>query len=724
MLRILFPLISGIAGEMWVDELSSSLIGLKISIVAVFVSLILISAYSFLTSTSQAYQYRVVNGGALILLLFSLGYIDTWLATGKNQPRHFSKFYRGGGDIVVAKVVEPPVEKEKLVTAVAEVTTLKSGNTVAPATGNVQLNFWKDKGDSVDIHYGDVIAFSREIQEFDPPKNPNEFRFKRYYALRNIYHKVFLNGDDWHLLKTDEGNNLFAGVLKVRASFLATIKKYVSDKNDFGVAAAIMLGYNDFENNDIKRAYASSGTLHVLSVSGLHVGIMFLMLNFLLKWMDERGRRFVIAKATFIILFIWFYAVLTGLSAPVIRSAMMFTLIQIGTVMARNVNTYNIVAGSAVLILLFNPFLIADVGFQLSYMAVFGIVYFYKKISVLLVFKLPSKYKSANQKGSLSKLNTFVKHHLRWLPVMAIDFCWQLIAVSIAAQVVTLPLSLLYFNQFPKLFLLSNLVVIPLSNLVLFIGTALFAFGHIPFLNDCAGALFNWLLHVLDKFVFAIDRLPFALIQGIVITTAELVLLYLLIGLIAWLTEQQKPKVLIAALGIFVALCSFQSYRNYTNSGLKEIVVYDVPKKKAVAFISSCKVQYDIDSSLLSNYGSMNFYIRHHWWNCGVTNASKISGIPTPYGDLVVFEGHRILLVDSAGEHSNYGIPLKADILVMSENIRTTIAQMSQKIHFDEVVFDSSNKPWRTKKWINECKSIGLRYWDVATQGAYIKHLE
>jgi competence protein ComEC len=260
-----------------------------------------------------------------------------------------------------------------------------------------------------------------------------------------------LKSGDWELLQVKEDNIFFSTIYKMREYFLSILSTYVRDRNQFAVASAIMLGYNDYMNGDITRAYASSGALHVLSVSGLHVGIMFFMLNVLLKFMDNRGRKLEITKSVSIILFIWLYACLTGLSPSVLRSAMMFSLIQSGTLLKRHVNTFNIVFGSAVVLMLFNPFIVTEVGFRLSYLAVLGIIYLQPKIYSLWAFK-------------------------NWF----LDKAWMIVAVSLAAQIATFPLSLLYFHQFPNLFLISNLVVIPVSNLILFLGTGLFAVGTIP----------------------------------------------------------------------------------------------------------------------------------------------------------------------------------------------------------------------------------------------------
>ena len=742
MLRVAFPLMIGIGLEITAGNVpGAGKQTLWLTMAQFFVCLFFVLTVGLVKNSVQAYRLRVYNGLALTIILISFGYMLTWFYSQKNYANHFGKFLQEDS-WVIAQIDEPPVVHEKIFTATAIVREVRNYDGQYKTTGNVQLNFMKDSL-MRKPEYGDVILVKSKIEEVSGPKNPGEFNFKNYQGFHNIYHKAFLTKGSWQLLDSSKGNRVLAIVYRIRDTFLQIIVHYVNDKNDFGVASAIMLGYSDYENADIKRAYASSGTIHVLSVSGLHVGIMFLMLNFLLKWMDSRGRKWEIGKAAFIILFIWFYACLTGLSPPVLRSAMMFSLIQVGHVLIRNVNTYNIIAASAIILVLFDPFVLMDVGFQLSYIAVFGIVYLYPKISSLVVIRIPKDVQFKKQKH-FYKLLALLRFDLKWLVFSTLDFFWQLIAVSIAAQIATLPLTLLYFYQFPNLFLISNLVVIPLSNLILFVGTALFVVGHIPYLNDIMGWVFNALLHLLDGFIFKIDQLPFALIKGISVAGVEMILLYVVVFFGCWLTEERRPKILIALLLVTFGLCSFNSYKQVQNANVKEIVVYSVPKQKAIAFISDKKVLYDFDSTLLNDQSAMSFHVRHNWWDLGVREEGPVGAKDMSEGRMVFFEGKRILIVDtncilglvkalkrkevrdSERRKEEYFLSnpkVKSNIVILSGNPKVKLVDIMDHVDFDEIVFDSSNNPKRVSKWMEDCESLKIKCWSVSKQGAYIKKL-
>lgn len=724
MFRIFLSVVSGIGVEIFADSvLHRSRDGLLLMILLLSVSLLAALVLSFITKTEFVYRSRIVNGVSITVLLVSFGYLLTWLYADKNYQTHFQKFLTKES-FLVAKITKPPLEKAKIITVVAQVQRVKNRNESIAATGNILVNILRDSA-SNNLKYGDVIVFNSAIQEFDEPKNPEEFSFRLYQSFHNIYHRTFLKGDDWKLVEEHKGNFLMAKVYQVREYFLFLIMKYVKDKNNFAVASAIMLGYNDYMNSDVTRAYASSGALHVLSVSGLHVGIMFIMLNFLLAWMDSRGRKFQIAKSVIIIVFIWFYACLTGLSPSVLRSSMMFSMIQFGKMMIRNVNTYNIIFASIVVLILFNPFIVTEVGFRLSYLAVIGIIYLHPKIYSLLVIGTGKQPKFKKQENYFLKPLTFLGHDLYWFFLNIVDLGWQIVAVSIAAQIATFPLSLYYFHQFPNLFLISNLVVIPVSNLILFLGTGLFAVGKIPYINDIVGWCFNGLLIVLNKFIFWIDSLWFALVQGISITMVEMIAWYILIFLLCWLTEERRTKLVLASLLIILGLTSSYSYRKIESSEQKQIVVYSVPKQKAIAFIQGRKVLTTFDEKLLNDPSAMLFHVKHHWWNCRINKEEKVANQHLDFGNLILFEGKKILVVDSALEKIHFEMEkkLKVDLVILSYSPKVYLENLKKLIDFDEVIFDSSNKKWKVDYWKKDCEKMKIKYWDVTELGAYIKHV-
>lgn len=726
MMRVALAVIGGIGLEIFADTVLKIPNQVFWFSMAMFLVCATVIVWDWRTrNITLSYRMRNVTGLAVILFLVSFGYVHTWLYTQKNFPNHFQKYLQQES-FLVAQIVKPPLEKTKVIVVVAEVQEIKTKQYCRKAEGNILINLLRDSTNDK-LEYGDVILFHSTIEEFDEPQNPEEFSFKLYQSFHSIYHRTFLQSGDWKIIGKGNSNFLMARVYDLREYFLSVIAKYVTDKNDFAVASAIMLGYNDYMNGDVIRAYASSGALHVLSVSGLHVGIMFLIFNFfLLQWMDGFGKRWQIAKAVIIIVFIWFYACLTGLTPSVLRSAMMFSMIQLGKVFVKNVNTYNVIFASAFILLLFNPFIVTEVGFRLSYLAVLGIIYLHPKIYALWIVGLPEQPKFRKQKNYFLKPFTFLRWDLKWFLLKFVDLGWQIVAVSLAAQIATCPLSLLYFHQFPVLFLISNLLIIPASNLILFFGTALVIIANVPYIADAVGWSFSHLLQWVNQFVFYVDSLAFALIQGISINIYEMIALYfLLTALCLFWYEKQSAKYLIGSLVIILLLCSFNSFEQYEKNKQQKIVVYSVPKQSAIAFIEGRKASICFDKELLRNESSMLFHVKHHWWSCGIEQEVQAAGKLLPFGKLLFFSSKKILLIDTVIEKIDFEMKnkLRVDLVVLSHNTKVYLTDLQKAVDFKEVVFDSSNKQWRINYWKKDCDKMKLKYWDVNEQGAYIQDL-
>lgn len=696
MLKIVLPFMAGVAIEIAADAVFHQAEWWLIFFAGLLI-FSLIYAVSFrLSSLIFQFRWQVTEGIAFALVFTSLAYILTWLHTTINYADHFSK-HCDKQKFLVATIVKPPVVKEKIVTTVAEIEEVTDNHSRVNTHGKLLLSFMRN-GDSENLKYGDEVIVPANIEQFDPPQNPEEFDFKLYQSFHAIYHRSFVSGDNWRVLKRNTGNPLLATIYFVRGNFLQTISKYVTNENDFAVASAMLLGYNDFMNDELVQAYATSGALHVLSVSGLHVGIMFYILNLLLGWLDKKGQSWKVAKAFIIVVFIWFYACLTGLCPSVMRAAAMFSMMQFGKVLYRNVNIYNIIAASILILMLFNPFIVTEIGFRLSYLAVIGIVYLQPKISSWFVFK--------NK---------------------AVNWLWSITAVSIAAQIATFPIGLYYFHQFPVMFLVSNLVVIPVGNLVLFLGTGLFMLSWFPYINIAVGWIMAKMIWLLNEAIFLVEKVPYSLIEGISITMLQMFVVYAVIFALCWFVETKRSRAFLAALSfslLFSGLFAFDYFKDRHGS---QLVVYNVKGKNALALISNGKVLYDFDEGLLNNKSSMLFHVRHHWWELGINeerNANEVSK-ELPFGKILTFSGKRILVVNREIERqpSALASKLKVDYVVLSGNAKVYLSNLQKVAEFDKLIFDSSNRPWRVSYWRKDCEQLNLPYWDVNAQGAFLEEL-
>ena len=279
-----------------------------------------------------------------------------------------------------------------------------------------------------------------------------------------------------------------------------------------------------------------------------------------------------IIKAIVLLLLLWFYAALTGLSPSVLRSAAMFSFIIFAKAFNRHTNIYNTLAASAFFLLIINPYLIMDVGFQLSYLAVIGIVYIQPKIYSWFEVK-------------------------NWL----LDQIWTITSVSIAAQIATFPLGLHYFHQFPNYFLLSNLIVIPISTVIIYLGLSVFAFAKISLLVKYLAIAFSWAVWILNSSVEIIEKWPYALLKGISISVFETWLMYgLIILFLYYFTKRQYRYLVYSMCFAIIILCS-QILEQNNQFAQRKMIIYNIPKTSAIDFISSKSNVFLTDSTFAKN---------------------------------------------------------------------------------------------------------------------------
>ncbi|MFM2206089.1 MAG: hypothetical protein RL213_64 [Bacteroidota bacterium] len=342
---------------------------------------------------------------------------------------------------------------------------------------------------------GSRFLIGSSCRPAEPPRIPGQFDFREWLSRKQVYDICRPSPGQFCFLQSDSGFSLERFMSDMQKKLIGIFRSAGFSGNDLGVVSALVLGDDDGVDNSLLHAFSSSGTLHVLSVSGMHVAVIHLAVERLLAVFYRRKRNHW-SKTTISMLFLWSYALLTGFSPAVRRAALMLSLVLVGKTLNRPADIWNLLAGSVLILVAFRPGLLFESGFQLSYAAVAGILGFYPWLS-----------ERAGEGGRLS------------------GFVIRSVCVALSAQWFTFPLGLYYFHQFPNYFLPANLVIIPWSTAVMF-GGILLLFLH-PFqgLFMAAAPLLKWLTGGLNRTVLLFDRLPRAQTSGIWISGFECVLL-------------------------------------------------------------------------------------------------------------------------------------------------------------------------------------------------------
>jgi competence protein ComEC len=581
MLRVIPPFLVGVVGTAFLVEY------------ILWSTPALICAFSFVgVSVLSGFVIGFFNrnghyfGLAVWLLMIALGAGLTLSVSDQVFDKHISDVAQGKSTYVI-QIDDEPVVKEKSVKITARLTTDRLTN-----FGRVLLYFNRDSM-TESLKYGQILAIRSALKKVENQGNPNEFNYKRYLRFHRISSRGYVKSGQFKVL-SERSSGLRGGLFQVRRKLIGVLEDSGLQESQLAVASALILGYRAELDQELMSAYAGAGATHVLAVSGLHVGIVYVILNFLLKFMDKR-RSTKVAKTLILIVLLFGYAGLTGLSASVFRAATMFSFVAVGKALKRDTNIFNTLAASAFCLIAYDPMIIMQVGFQLSYAAVIGIVLIHPRLFNLYAFN--------------NRL---------------LDWAWSISCVSIAAQIATFPLGLLYFHQFPNLFLISNLLVIPAAALILYVGFSLFVFSFWEPSLKFFGFLLDTIIYWLNRIVSAIEAVPNSVLTGIDISTTETLMVYFIIATTLLFVAQKARKALYLALAMACIFMGFQIIEVYQQTNQQFLTIYNVRGETAVALFNGTRVIFLTSEEFFENEQSMLFHVQHHWWNRGVTEVEFI----------------------------------------------------------------------------------------------------
>lgn len=682
-LRLLIPFCFGVVIQ-WYAQLDKTLlwIGLGVSLCSLVIF--------FFFPLIDRFQHSALSGCIVILLFAALGALICREKDIRNDPRWFGHYYNKDATLVVT-VQEPPEEKTKSFKAEASVDFVLFPDSTLKTSGTIILYFKKDSAVPT-LKYGSRLLISKPLQEIKNSGNPGGFDFKRYCLFQAITHQVYLKDKEWIILPDENQKPFRQFLFSTRKKVLQILQENISGEKERGLAEALLIGYKNDLDKTLVQSYSNTGVVHVIAISGLHLGLIYWLLHGLTLFLKNRKRLHWL-QPVLIITGLWLFSLLAGAQPSVIRSAVMFSCLVLGESLTKKTSLLNTLALSALLLLGYNPFWLWDVGFQLSYAAVLSIVLFMKPLYNWFYFK-----------------NKFI------------DFFWKLNAVTLAAQVLTLPVSIYHFHQFPNYFLLTNILAVPLSSLILLGEILLCAVFFISPLAALIGNLLSGLIWLMNSYVEQIERLPFSLWDGLQISILQAALLLLLaVGLAYWWMEKQKPGLFIALASLFVFLV-IRSASFVEAGNRKTILVYNVPQKKAIDFIDGRNYLFVGDPDLLADDFIRNFHIKPSRIFHRLQPASSLNAF-VPNGKAAVFRNKKILLLDSVIHFSPLQEKLPLDLLILSGNPPLSLKKLAETFTIRQVVLDGSTSYLKRNYWKKDCDSLHIACHDVQEKGAFVMQL-
>lgn len=608
---------------------------------------------------------------AVLLFSFCLGTLTQSLHYGPNQKLHYSHLLGSDETVingVISERLKPNEYQERYylkVTAVNQKT----------ANGKLLVNVPKDNTKTPLIP-GDALLIVDTPAPITKPLNPYQFDYASYMEKQGIFHQLKLK-DNYIKTGTIKGFDYYLASLREKLINSFSIHHFSPQVQN--TLNALLLGQRQDMDSATNDAYKDAGVLHILAISGLHFSVLFYLLTIIFKPVSRFSGHGKLLRLITVLSILWGFAFITGFSASVVRSVIMFTVIGIGQYLNRDANIYNSLFISMLLLLVGNPYFIFDAGFQLSYLAVFAIVLlqpFYKRLK-------QSKYKGINYFGDT-------------------------LLVSLAAQIGVLPLSLYYFNQFPLLFLVANLVVIPSSNIILVLGLLILLLNFIW--TDAAiliGKLLGSLVEIMNGFISWIASFESLVLKEISFTFVLMLLLYGTITLFTiWLYKKSYKRTIALLCSIFIFQCAYSITAWQRRNG-DELVVFNNRKSTILTLKTTEKLTLMSNDSLANNISAVKAYAKANF---------STSVISQPLQNIVWFNNKKILVID---KEAVYSPDTKPDILILTQSPKINLERLIAEITPKEIIADATNYKNSIKFWKATCAKEKIPFHATAEKGSY-----
>lgn len=668
LVRLLLAFATGILSAVYTSPpMLISLMLLALSILSFFLA----------KHLSHSYRLRWIPGLFINSAFVALGMLVHYLQQPEAETTHITHLK----DVYcyLVTVDEEPLPQQKTSRFRVRVTgAITNTRKQIPGCGYILVQAAADT--LLTVHYGDVLCImAGTTKPPPPPLNPMGFNYKEYLYNQHIFHQAFLTNQQVIHTGANRGQYWLKQVYAIQGFFSQTLARYLPGQTEAGIAKALLYGDDNSIDKETMSTYANTGTLHVLAVSGMHVSLLFYVFGQLLSWLSfSRISRLI--KASLLLVFLWAYAVLCGLSPSILRATVMFSFIILGSLLERKGNIYNTLAASCLVLLFTNTNMLFNTGFQLSYLAVLGIVFFHPYINR---WYTPSSW-----------------FHRQ---------VWQIISVSIAAQLATTPISLLYFHQFPTCFLLSNLVVIPLTTIILYGCMLLLLISWWGAGAAILGKLLYVAISFTNKVTFFMGALPYAYAEGIMVDALMTMLLYVLLFAFTAYFLLQRTAWLQLTLFSLLCLLTVSGYHYLRNQQQQLLVVYALRQQAVVGVVQARHMRYFTTSPIQQYQQKFNTAIRPHVWQLNPTTCDTV----LLKGWVQLQLGRKRVLINGPGRIAWHG-PLH--VLIVRNAIDTGLIQTWRPML---VVCCGSLSAKAVKRISSCCAAQNIPVYHVMESGAF-----
>lgn len=627
-------------------------------------------AYYF---SKKDFLQKIYFGIAAYVVFFSIGISTQAIHNERFSKNHYSHKideYNHYVEVVLHEKLRSNASNERYI---AEVCSIDTSN----AKGKILLSISKE-GLKQDFTIGSRLYVYGTISEPRAPSNPNQFDYRKYLANKSIYGQLYAKVSEIKVSQKID-KNIWYYASEFRNTIIKNLKRSGFKNEELNVVIALILGQQQDISPELLKDYQLAGAVHILSVSGLHVGCIMIFIGFLLGGMPKtRWGNFI--KIAILLSFLWAFAIIAGFSPSVTRSVVMFSFVAVGKYARRKTNIFHTLIVSMLFILLFEPSFIFDIGFQLSYCALFFIVWMQPLFASV------------------------------WLPkTWILKYFWDILTLSFAAQIGTFPLSTYYFHQFPGLFFITNLLVLPLLGFILALGVFVLVWAFFDIVPTFLAKSLEWSISLLNKIINWVASFESFIFQDISFSWQMLVACYVLVLAFVLWVKQPNFQRLSFALSSLILLQLAYFGNKYFNQSQEELIVFNSKRNTILVERNGENIVVYTNNNL--SEANLNFIIRPYL----VGNFSHISKTER-IQNLAYFNKNRILIVDSLGVFPK---GLHPDIVIMTQSPKINLERVLQESRPKIIIADASNYRTDTQRWKATCEKEKIPFHATVEKGFY-----
>lgn len=669
--RLLLPLVAGII--FYPEKQHSPLFLYSLSgTVLFFLSVYLLTALARQNDTLKAISFITLH-----IALFCTAWLLCYFHDVRNNQHWFGRT-TDTAEAYIVQLKTAPAEKERTWKLEVVVMADLSGGNITPAMGGAYVYTYKYNTPA--LREGDIIIVPNKWQPINNRGNPFEFDYATYTARNNIFHQQFINGDDIRIHKYATENDLSL-IRRIHLWCVTQIEWYIKDRKVSGLLKAMLIGDKETLDNELRDAYAETGIVHIMAISGAHITVFFALTAFLLGWIRHRKYRWI--KYIAAIPLIWLYVVVAGAPASAVRAATMFSLLGIGLALQKQPNGINQLLGTAFILLCIDPSWLFAVGFQLSFIAVLSIFIFYRPVHQLL-----------------SPTNSVLRA------------LWAAISVSIAAEILVAPLVVYYFHLFPLQFIIANVLAYLFMSVLLIAGLLLIAVSPVYSLASLLGSGITIFAHIFNSIIYRLQQLNFTSFHTLTLTGGQLLLLYLTIILSGVALMRKNKKLILPSLASFTLFLALVCINKWQSLQQHLLIVYNTNKGNYIELVEGTHAKLFVPQDDV-NEQTRKYVLNPAHINYHIDSVDYDAALP----DMITINEMEVAILNNRpGPESN-----KADYAVLNYQAKAKDLDLVQEFVQPQLLIIGNNFSRNKAATLEaEAEQLGMNLHNVQNDGAFV----